>query len=97
MVADPAIMLYYTNGNGSNQNFSNADLSLALDPRPTCRLPRRVLAPGLEWDVYYTGGPCGSSPTPTPTATASCTPSSFNVLVGVFRSMVRQLSFSRRY
>ena len=28
VVADPAISLFYTNGNGSNQNYSNADLSL---------------------------------------------------------------------
>ena len=31
--------------------------------------------------IYYSGGPCGGSPTPTPTATGSCTPSSFNVLI----------------
>ena len=32
MVADPAISLHYTNGTGSNQNYSNADLSQALHP-----------------------------------------------------------------
>src|SRR4029078_9179913 len=28
--ADPAISLFYTNGNGSNQNYSNANVALFL-------------------------------------------------------------------
>src|SRR5207244_10672299 len=30
LVADPSFGHYYTNGNGSNQNYSNADLALFL-------------------------------------------------------------------
>ena len=78
VVADPAITLHYTNGNGSNQNYSNADLSLVLGSATNVPFTAPVFSPRV-WNgtIYYTGGPCGGSPTPTPTATstASGTPS----------------------
>ena len=84
VVADPAISLFYTNGNGSNQNYSNADLSLVLGSATNVPFTAPVFSPRV-WNgtIYYTGGPCGGSPTPTatPTATGSCTPSSFHVLI----------------
>ena len=82
VVADPAITLHYTNGNGSNQNYSNADLSLVLGSATNVPFTAPVFSPRV-WNgtIYYSGGPCGGSPTPTPTATGSCTPSSFHVLI----------------
>ena len=73
VVADPAIALFYTNGNGSNQNYSNADLSLVLGSATNVPFTAPVFSPRV-WNgtIYYTGGPCG--PTPTPTATPSATP-----------------------
>ena len=81
VVADPAITLYYTNGNGSNQNFSNADLSLVLGSATNVPFTAPVFSPRV-WNgtIYYSTGSCGS-PTPTPTATPTCTPSSFHVLI----------------
>ena len=84
VVADPAISLFYTNGTGSNQNYSNADLALFLGSATNVPFTAPVFSPRV-WNgtIYYTGGPCGGSPTPTatPTATGSCTPSSFHVLI----------------
>ena len=76
VVADPSIALFYTNGTGSNQNYSNADLSLFLGSATNVPFTAPVFSPRV-WNgtIYYTGGPCGGSPTPTPTATGSCTPS----------------------
>ncbi len=73
VVADPAITLHYTNGNGSNQNYSNADLALFLGSATNVPFTAPVFSPRV-WNgtIYYTGGPCGS-PTPTPTATATPT------------------------
>ena len=81
LVADPAITHFYTNGNGSNQNFSNADLSLVLGSATNVPFTAPVFSPRV-WNgtVYYSSGSCGS-PTPTPTASPTCTPSSFNVLI----------------
>src|SRR4029077_8503764 len=61
VVADPAIPLSYTNGNGSNQNFSNADLPLALGSATNVPFTAPVFSPRV-WNgtIYYTGGPCGS-------------------------------------
>ena len=75
VVADPTIALFYTNGTGSNQNYSNADLSVALGSATNVPFTAPVFSPRV-WNgtIYYTGGPCGGSPTPTPTSTASCTP-----------------------
>src|SRR5262249_22565328 len=74
VVADPAITLHYTNGNGSNQNYSNANLALFLGSATNVPFTAPVFSPRV-WNgtIYYTGGPCG--PTPTPTATVSGTPS----------------------
>jgi hypothetical protein len=87
VVADPAIALFYTNGNGSNQNYSNADLALALGSATNVPFTAPVFSPRV-WNgtIYYNTGACGS-PTPTPTATGTpsatptCMPSSFNVLI----------------
>jgi hypothetical protein len=72
VVADPAITLHYTNGNGSNQNYSNADLALFLGSATNVPFTAPVFSPRV-WNgtIYYNGGPCGS---PTPTPTASGTP-----------------------
>ena len=64
--------------------YSNADLSLVLGSATNVPFTAPVFSPRV-WNgtIYYTGGPCGGSPTPTatPTATGSCTPSSFHVLI----------------
>src|SRR5947208_9709692 len=75
MVADPAITLHYTNGNGSNQNYSNGDLALVLGSATNVPFTAPVFSPRV-WNgrIYYSGGPCGS-PTPTATATATATAS----------------------
>src|SRR4029077_559440 len=84
VIADPAFAHFYTNGTGSNQNYSNADLALFLGSATNVPFTAPVFSPRV-WNgtIYYTGGPCGGSPTPTPTptATGSCTPSSFHVLI----------------
>ncbi len=75
VVADPTIALFYTNGTGSNQNYSNADLSLFLGSATNVPFTAPVFSPRV-WNgtIYYTtGAPCGT-PTPTATATGSCTP-----------------------
>ena len=61
VVADPAISLFYTNGNGSNQKFSNADLSLVLGSATNVPFTAPVFSPRV-WNgtIYYTGGPCGA-------------------------------------
>src|SRR5437899_26520 len=73
LVADPAFGHFYTNGNGSNQNYSNADLALFLGSATNVPFTAPVFSPRV-WNgtIYYGGGPCGS-PTPTPTATATAT------------------------
>src|SRR5947208_12903064 len=73
LVADPAFGHFYTNGNGSNQNYSNADLALFLGSATNVPFTAPVFSPSV-WNgtIYYGGGPCGS-PTPTPTATATAT------------------------
>jgi N-acetylneuraminic acid mutarotase len=74
VVADPAITLHYTNGNGSNQNYSNADLALFLGSATNVPFTAPVFSPRV-WNgtIYYSTGSCGS-PTPTPTGTPSATP-----------------------
>src|SRR5206468_3214415 len=74
VVADPAITLHYTNGNGSNQNYSNADLALFLGSATNVPFTAPVFSPRV-WNgtIYYAaGGPCGT-PTATPTATRTPT------------------------
>jgi ABC-type uncharacterized transport system involved in gliding motility auxiliary subunit len=73
MVADPAITLHYTNGNGSNQNYSNANLALFLGSATNVPFTAPVFSPRV-WNgtIYYNTGSCGT-PTPTPTATATAT------------------------
>src|SRR5882724_8110642 len=72
MVADPAITLHYTNGNGSNQNYSNADVALFLGSATNVPFTAPVFSPRVWNGTIYYGGPCGT-PTPTPTATATAT------------------------
>src|SRR5882724_4541608 len=73
MVADPAITLHYTNGNGSNQNYSNADVALFLGSATNVPFTAPVFSPRV-WNgtVYYNVG--GGTPTPTPTGTPTPTP-----------------------
>ena len=61
VVADPAISLFYTNGNGSNQNYSNADLSLVLGSATNVPFTAPVFSPRV-WNgtIYYSTGSCGS-------------------------------------
>src|SRR5438874_4216960 len=75
MVADPAISLHYTNGTGSNQNYSNADLSLFLGSATNVPFTAPVFSPRV-WNgtIYYNGSGGCVSPTPTPTGTPSATP-----------------------
>ena len=57
VVADAAIPLSYTNGNGSNQNFSNADLSLVLGTTTNVPFTAPVFTPRV-WNgtIYYSSG-----------------------------------------
>src|SRR5439155_19234464 len=76
LVADPSFGHYYTNGNGSNQNYSNADLALFLGSATNVPFTAPVFSPRV-WNgtIYYGGGPCGTpTPTATPTATRTPTP-----------------------
>src|SRR5438093_2767741 len=95
LVADPSFAHYYTNGNGSNQNYSNADLALFLGSATNVPFTAPVFSPRV-WNgtIYYTaGGPCGS-PTPTPTAsgtpspTPTCTPGGNYVIAQIGGSIV---------
>jgi len=54
LVADPSFGHYYTNGNGSNQNYSNADLSLALGSATNVPFTGPVFSPRV-WNgtIYY--------------------------------------------
>jgi N-acetylneuraminic acid mutarotase len=83
VVADPAITLHYTNGNGSNQMYSNADLSLALGSATNVPFTAPVFTPRV-WNgtIYYDVGG-GGTPTPTPTPTPTGTPGGcqFHVLI----------------
>src|SRR5207247_3293783 len=76
LVADPAFGHYYTNGNGSNQNYSNADLALFLGSATNVPFTAPVFFPRVWNGTIYYGGPCGPTPTPTrtPTATPTFTP-----------------------
>ena len=69
LVADPAITHNYTNGTGGNQNFSNADLSIALGAASNVPFTAPVFTPRVWNGTIYYGGVCG-----TPTATPTCTP-----------------------
>ena len=75
LVADPAFEHRYTNGTGSNQNYSNADLSLFLGSATNVPFTAPVFFPRVWNGTIYYGGPCGSpTPTPTATGTPSATP-----------------------
>ncbi len=54
LVADPSFSHYYTNGTGSNQNYSNADLSLSLGSATNVPFTLPVFSPRV-WNgtVYY--------------------------------------------
>jgi hypothetical protein len=54
LVADPSFGHYYTNGNGSNQNYSNADLSLFLGSATNVPFTAPVFSPRV-WNgtIYY--------------------------------------------
>lgn len=54
IVADPSFGHYYTNGNGSNQNYSNGDLSLSLGSASNVPFTAPVFSPRV-WNgtVYY--------------------------------------------
>src|SRR6266496_2373325 len=54
MVADPAITLHYTYGNGSNQNYSNVDLALFLGSATNVPFTAPVFSPRV-WNgtIYY--------------------------------------------
>ncbi len=54
LVNDPAITHNYTNGTGSNQNYSNADLSLSLGSATNVPFTAPVFSPRV-WNgtVYY--------------------------------------------
>src|SRR4029077_10719952 len=75
VVADPAITLHYTNGNGSNQNYSNADLALFLGSATNVPFTAPVFSPRVWNGTIYYGVPCGTpTPTATPTVPATATP-----------------------
>jgi len=83
MVADPAITLHYTNGNGSNQNYSNANVALFLGSATNVPFTAPVFSPRV-WNgtVYYDVGGGGTpSPTPTATPTATAGGCQFHVLI----------------
>lgn len=54
LVADPSFAHYYTNGNGSNQNYSNANLSLFLGSATNVPFTAPVFSPRV-WNgtIYY--------------------------------------------
>ena len=54
LVADPAITLHYTNGNGSNQNYSNADLSLVLGSATNMPFTAPVFSPRVWNGTVFT-------------------------------------------
>ena len=82
MVADPAIRLFYTNGNGSNQNYSNADLALALGSATNVPFTAPVFCLRLEWNDLLQWRSLWGSPTPTATATSpTLHASTFHVLI----------------
>ena len=63
LVADPAITHHYTNGNGSNQNYSNANVSLVLGSTSNVPFTAPVFSPRV-WNgtVYYDVGGGGCTP-----------------------------------
>ncbi|MGH8102521.1 MAG: PEP-CTERM sorting domain-containing protein [Chthoniobacterales bacterium] len=54
LVADPSFSHFYTNGDGTNQNYSNADLSLSLGSATNVPFTAPVFSPRV-WNgtVYY--------------------------------------------
>jgi PEP-CTERM motif-containing protein len=54
LVMDPSASHFYTNGDGTNQNFSNADLSLSLGSATNVPFTPPVFAPRV-WNgtIYY--------------------------------------------
>src|SRR6266496_2031385 len=74
MVADPAITLHYTNGNGSNQNYSNVDLALFLGSATNVPFTAPVFSPRVWNGTIYYDVVGGGTPTPTATGTPSPTP-----------------------
>jgi hypothetical protein len=74
MVADPAITLHYTNGNGSNQNYSNANVALFLGSATNVPFTAPVFSPRVWNGTIYYDVVGGGTPTPTPTGTPSPTP-----------------------
>jgi len=68
LVADPSFGHYYTNGNGSNQNYSNADLALFLGSATNVPFTAPVFSPRVWNGTIYYGGPCGSPSLPISTA-----------------------------
>ena len=77
VVGDPSGSLYYTNGTGANQTYTNADLTLMLGSATNVPFTAPVFSPRV-WNgtIYYsTGGACGT-PTATATSTATATATS---------------------
>lgn len=58
VVMDPSASLYYTNGDGTNQNYSNGDLSLALGSATNVPFDGQPFAPRV-WNgtIFYTAVP----------------------------------------
>jgi hypothetical protein len=54
LVADPSFGHYYTNGNGTNQNYANADLALSLGSASNAPFTQPIFAPRV-WNgtIYY--------------------------------------------
>ena len=73
LIADPSFGHFYTNGTGGNQNYSNADLSIALGSATNVPFTAPVFTPRVWNGTIYYGGVCGT-PTNTPTNTPTATP-----------------------
>ena len=73
LIADPSFGHFYTNGTGGNQNYSNADLSIALGSATNVPFTAPVFSPRVWNGTIYYGGVCGT-PTATPTNTPTSTP-----------------------
>ncbi len=58
LVLDSTHSHYYTNGDGSNQNYSNADLSMALGSASNTPFSTPIFAPRIfNGTLHYIGGP----------------------------------------
>src|SRR5690554_43211 len=58
LVLDGTHSHYYTNGDGSNQNFSNADLSMALGSASNTPFTTPIFSPRIfNGTLHYIGGP----------------------------------------